>query len=159
MGPQDAAAYERRRNTLRPERVFSRSQAKFLTHLGTVVAPGLAELDSRGQWRFRTLINTMLLRRSESERRQIRLFLFVIRWLPAIVFFRPFERIPIGAQGWILRFLENAPLKLLRSGFWGLKTLLYLGYYGQPDVAEARHYVPDLKRGNELLQSGTRPLP
>lgn len=132
-------------------KVFSESQARFLVRLGARMAPGIAELDWRGRKRFRLIIRGMLLRRSGMERFQVRLLLRVIRWLPAIVFFRPFERIPVGAQDWILRRLENAPIKLLRAGFWGLKTLVYMGYYGQPEIAKTVHYTPDLQHGNDHL--------
>ena len=100
------------------------------------------------------IIRLMLLRRSGMERFQVRLFLFVLRWLPAPVFFRPFERIPNSAQTWILLRFENAPIKLFRAGFWGLKTLIYMGYYGQLEIATKVKYEPDLRHGNELLRRG-----
>jgi len=131
--------------------VFSDSQARFLLHLGRCVAPGVAELDTRGAKRFRMIIRLMLLRRSGMERFQVRLFLRVIRWLPALVFFRPFEKIPVSAQTWILLRFENAPIKLLRAGFWGLKTLMFMGYYGQLEIAKKVKYEPDLHHGNDLL--------
>lgn len=132
-------------------KVFSERQARFLLHLGETVAPGVAALDRRGQKRFRMIIRLMLLRRSNMERLQVRLFLLVLRWLPAPVFFRPFERIPASAQTWILLRFENAPIKLFRAGFWGLKTLIFMGYYGQLAIAKKVRYEPDLRRGNELL--------
>ena len=133
-------------------KVFSERQARFLLQLGQCVAPGVADLDTRGKKRFRMIIRLMLLRRSGMERFQVRLFLLVLRWLPAPVFFRPFERIPSSAQTWILLRFENAPIKLFRAGFWGLKTLIFMGYYGQLEIAAKVHYEPDLRHGNELLQ-------
>jgi len=140
-------------------KVLGDSQARFLVHLGTRMAPGIAGLDRRGVKRFRLVIRRMLLRRSAAERFQVRLLLFVIRWLPAPVFLRPFERIPRGAQDWILRRFETAPFRLLRAGFWGLKTLVFMGHYGQPNVAREIHYTPDLRRGNDYLETAANPPP
>ena len=54
-------------------------------------------------------------------------------------------------QNWLLRTIEAAPLKLVRAGFWGLKTLIFLGYYGQRQTAAAIHYTPSLRNGNDFL--------
>ena len=131
--------------------VFSDRQAAFVLHLATRLVPEAASLDPRRRRRIRLIMRRMLRRRSGGERFQVRLFLWVIRWLPAPVFFRPFERVPTGVQNWLLRRLESAPLKLVRAGFWGFKTLIFLGYYGQKQTAAAIHYTPSLHNGNDFL--------
>ena len=131
--------------------VFSDRQAAFVLHLATRLVPEAASLDPRRRRRIRLIMRRMLRRRSGAERFQVRLFLWIIRWLPAPVFFRPFERTPTGVQNWLLRRLESAPLKLVRSGFWGFKTLIFLGYYGQKPTATAIHYTPSLHNGNDFL--------
>ena len=30
--------------------------------------------------------------------------------------------------------MENAPLLLMRRGFWGIKTLVFMGYYGRDEA-------------------------
>lgn len=131
--------------------VFSARQAAFLQHLATRIIPEASGMSARQAKRLRLIVRGMLRRRSGMERFQVRVFLFAIRWLPAVVYFRPFERIPEHAQDGILGWLEAAPLKLIRAGFWGLKTLIFMGYYGQPAIQEDIGYTPSLHDGNEFL--------
>jgi hypothetical protein len=51
----------------------------------------------------------------------------------------------------ILRYLQDHPVERIRCGFWGLRTLAFLGYYGRPEVAHAIGYRPD-PRGWEAVQ-------
>jgi hypothetical protein len=62
-----------------------------------------------------------------------------------------FERLPGERQDRWLGFLENAPLTLLRVGIWGLKTLVFLGYYTQDGVQQRIVYVPSKEEGNVRL--------
>jgi hypothetical protein len=39
--------------------------------------------------------------------------------------------------------LETARLVLVRRGFWGLRTLILMGYYGRPAAAAAIGYRAD----------------
>lgn len=133
------------------KKVFSRRQAAFLQHLATRIVPEARNLSPAQRKRLRMTIRLMLLQRSGMERFQIRLFLFAMRWLPALLYLRPFERIPAQAQDRFLAFLESAPLKVVRAGFWGLKTLIFMGYYGQGQIARDIHYTPSLEHGNEYL--------
>ncbi|RDD60764.1 hypothetical protein DRB17_16330 [Ferruginivarius sediminum] len=133
------------------KKVFSDRQAAFLQHLATRMVPEARDLNAAQRRRLRMTIRLMLRRRSGMERLQVRLFLFVIRWLPALRYLRPFERMPESAQDRFLAFLEAAPLKVIRAGFWGLKTLVFMGYYGQADIAKEIHYTPSLHHGNEYL--------
>jgi hypothetical protein len=48
--------------------------------------------------------------------------------------------------------LESSPVRLLRVGVWGLKTLIFMGYYGQPVIAARTGYTPSLD-GNEVLRA------
>ena len=64
---------------------------------------------------------------------------------------RWFERLPGERQDRWLRFLENAPLTLLRVGIWGLKTLVFLGYYTQDGVQRRILYLPSKEEGNVRL--------
>jgi hypothetical protein len=41
-----------------------------------------------------------------------------------------------------LRWFHDAPLAPLRHGFWGVKTLIFMGYYGRPEAAAEIGYRP-----------------
>ena len=60
---------------------------------------------------------------------------------------------PAGLQRACLHLLENFPLRLVRVGMWGLKTLVYLGYYGQDSVERRIHYWPSKHEGNQRLHA------
>jgi hypothetical protein len=101
------------------------------------------------------LVDEALGERSPSLRRQFSLLLSVLRWSPIARFGRPLDRLGPDAQDAVLRWFQNAPLQKLRGGFWGLRTLIYLGYYGRPAVAANIAYHPS-RDGNALLHDRTR---
>ena len=47
-------------------------------------------------------------------------------------------------------FLQDHPVERIRCGFWGLRTLVFLGYYGRPSGVQATGYRAD-PRGWEAL--------
>jgi hypothetical protein len=49
----------------------------------------------------------------------------------------------------LLRGIENSRLLLLRRGIWGLRTLVFMGYYARPEAAAALGYAA-APRGWEL---------
>jgi hypothetical protein len=54
-----------------------------------------------------------------------------------------------------LRWFQDHPLQIVRGGFWGARTLLLLGYYGQPDAGASIAYTPSLD-GNAVLHARSR---
>jgi len=47
-------------------------------------------------------------------------------------FGRPFTSLEPSRRGSFLGAVQDAPWLLVRRGFWGLRTLVFLGYYGRP---------------------------
>ena len=89
--------------------------------------------------------------RPRLQQLEFKLLLFAIRWMTVPFTLHRFERLPGERQDRWLGFLENAPLTLLRVGIWGLKTLVFLGYYTQDGVLRRIVYVPSKEEGNVLL--------
>ena len=59
----------------------------------------------------------------------------------------PFTRALAGrAHALSLRASSTLPLLLLRRGFWGLRTLVFLGYYARPEAAAEIGYRADAPR-------------
>jgi len=54
-----------------------------------------------------------------------------------------------------LRWFQNFPVQLIRSGFWGVRTLVMMSYYGRPDVAALVGYHPS-DEGNAVLHARAR---
>jgi hypothetical protein len=54
---------------------------------------------------------------------------------------RRFPRLaPAGRVRCLLRF-QDSPILLLRRGFWGLRTLAFMGYYGRAEAAAGIGYA------------------
>jgi hypothetical protein len=88
------------------------------------------------------LVDQTLASRPAATIRQLELFLTLLRWAPLLRYGRRFETLAPARQDAVLRAAQDAPLQLLRSGFWGVRTLAYLGYYGRPDVYPSIGYTP-----------------
>jgi len=106
------------------------------------IVPEVAGLDAGGRERFLEIIDQALRERPPAIRRQIAVFLGVIRQAPRLRFGHSFERLGAGRQERVLRWLQDCPVSLLRKGFWGLKALVFMGYYGQPEVWPEIGYAP-----------------
>ena len=65
-------------------------------------------------------------------------------------FGRPFESLAGDRQDRVLRWLEGGPVSLLRKGFWGLKVMVFMGYYGQVESWPEIGYAPE-RDGNARL--------
>lgn len=118
------------------------------------VAPASRDLTPAARADFLRLIDRVLAPRRPLEVLQLRLFLHVVRWLPLLRYGRPFESLTPARQDDFLGWLERAPAPLLRQGFWGLKTLIFLGQYGRPEAGAAAGYAPSWE-GNERLHDRT----
>ena len=133
-------------------RVLSEKQAAFLLTLARRIVPETRELGPEEEKAFFEIVERALVARPRSVRRQLGLFLFVLRWLPVFRYGARLERLPTVKQDSVLRWLQDNRRSLVRNGFWGIKTLIFMGYYGRPEVGERVGYYPS-KTGNELLHA------
>jgi hypothetical protein len=128
-------------------------KAEFLRVLAARIVPETAELDTGGMSRFFGLIDEALLERPPSVRRQFGIYLGILRWAPLARFGGPFEKLSEDRQDAVLRWFESCPVGLLRAGFWGLKVLIFMGYYGQPETNAVVGYAPQ-RDGRAGLHAG-----
>lgn len=115
-----------------------------------VMVPPSEDLAPAAWDAYFAIIGETLVGQSFALRAQIALFLAAVRWLPLLRYGAPFERLSRPQQERFLHWLEAHPVRLIRTGFWGLKTLVYMGYYGRRDVWPRLHYAP-LLEGNWAL--------
>lgn len=73
---------------------------------------------------------SLLSNRPARLRRGLLAFVWVVRWLPAPRWGRRFDRLPPARQDAFLRWLQGSRLLPLRLGFWGLRSLILIAYYG-----------------------------
>ena len=139
-----ATAKESSRSVLAPVRVVFRAVV-------VTVVPEAKQLDETGWLALEELVEDALEIRSPALRGQLQLFLFAIEWLPVLRYGRTFGALGDEQRGRILRYLQNHQVERIRCGFWGLRTLALLGYYGRPEAAYAIGYCPEA-RGWEAVQ-------
>jgi hypothetical protein len=104
------------------------------------VVPEASSLDEKAWAEAEALIERTLGRRPAGVQRQLVVFLRAIEFLPRLRWGRPFTALLPEERTRFLSGLEHAPLLLLRRGFWGLRTLVFLGYYARPEAAAAIGY-------------------
>jgi len=132
--------------------VLSVRQRTFLLRLAHVLVPDMKNLSREREARFFELVDELLATRPASVVRLIGIFLVFLRWFPLLRFGGRLDRLSKERQVRALHWFEEAPVGLIRTGFWGVKTLVFMGYYAQPEIAEGLSYTPS-RTGNEKLHA------
>src|SRR5262245_26081412 len=108
--------------------------------LATVFIPETGAADESAWLRLEAIVSDALAMRPRAMRRQVLLF---IRILDALALARHRRTLAALDQATRTRFIEgiatSRPL-LLRRGVWGLRTLVQMGWYTQPEVQRALGY-------------------
>jgi hypothetical protein len=134
---------------------LTRSQRAFLLAIAVRIVPASATMPPGARDAMMDLIDETLASRTPAMRRQLGLFLAAMRWLPCLRYLRPLDRLDGSRQDVALRWFQNHPLQIVRGGFWGVRTLVLLGYYGQPGAGPSIRYTPSLD-GNGILHARAR---
>ncbi len=111
--------------------------------IACTIVPEAVSLDEKAWADFERLTDAALGDRPPALQRRLQLFLRAIDWLPLLRFGRRFHSLQPAQRARFLAGLENHVVQLIRSGFWGLRTLVLLGYYGRPEAAAAIGYHAD----------------
>lgn len=108
--------------------------------LATTIVPAASTLDENGWNEVERLIDRGLASRPASIARQLRVLVRALDVIPLLRFGRRFRDLDDARRTRFLRAIENAPLLILRRGFWGLRTLVFMGYYGRAEAVAAIGY-------------------
>jgi hypothetical protein len=127
-------------------------QWALLLAVGARLVPEVAALDTDQRGAFRTIIDEALADRPAAMRRQLGIFLGLVERAPLIRFGSTFTRLAPTRQDRVLRWFQDAPVELLRKGFWGMKALVLMGYYARPEAAAEVGWTPSFA-GNERLHA------
>jgi hypothetical protein len=114
--------------------VLGRVRPVFRAVAETVV-PEAARLDEAGWRRLERIVEDALAMRPPMLHRQLRALLRVIHFLPVARWGRTFPALTPRQRERFLARLQDAPAFTLRRGFWGLRTLVLMGYYARPEAA------------------------
>ncbi len=103
--------------------------------LATAIVPEATRLTT-GEWlELEAIIEDYLSRRPEAIRRQLRLFVRLLAAASFARYGRPLTALDPARRTRFLAAVQDAPILLLRRGFWGLRTMVYLGYYSRAEAA------------------------
>ncbi len=132
-----------------PQRpVVGRARAAFRA-VATTIVPEAGHLGPSEWDDVEAIIGRALGGRPPRLRRQLALLLVLLEWLPLLRYGRRLSRLDPARRLAFLERVEAAPLVVVRRGFWGLRTLILMGYYGRPAAAAAIGYRAD-PRGWEV---------
>src|SRR5881398_528934 len=106
--------------------------------VATCVVPEASRLDA-AQW------DEMAAIVARAMQRQLALFLILLEWFPLVRYGRRLSRLDPARRTKFLDRLQRSPLLLLRRGFWGVRTLVLMGYYGRPAAAAEIGYRADAR--------------
>jgi hypothetical protein len=129
---------------------LSGKEQAILSAVARRVVPGLAGADAATAERFLEIIDDALLARPAAVRRQVGAFLGLISRLPIVRYGRGFEGLNAARQDAVLGWLQECPVSLFQKGFWGLKSLIFMGWFGQVELWPELGYEP-ITHGNERL--------
>jgi hypothetical protein len=73
------------------------------------------------------------------------LFMRLLEWLPVFRYGHRLTRLSVECRSRFLERLQDSPWLLLRRGVWGLRTLLFMGYYARPEAGRAIGYRADAR--------------
>ena len=122
---------------------LSGTHASFFMVVAETITPEVASLDPDGRARMEAIVDTALFDRDAATRRQFGTFLGVIKMAPVLRYGRSFDRLGADQRAAVLRWFQDCPISLLRKGFWGLKVLVFMGYYGQEENWARIGYAPE----------------
>jgi hypothetical protein len=108
----------------------------------TTVVPEAAALDVRAWGEVESVVARALADRDPRVRRQLATFLRLLQILPVARHGRTFTRLSAAQRTAFLESVERSPIMIVRRGFWGLRTLIFMGYYTREDVGAAIGYRP-----------------
>ncbi len=102
------------------------------------------------EWRaFGDVVEHALAARPAAVRRQLGLFILILNLMALVHHGRPLRGLAPERRARFLADVENSRLLLFRRGFWGIRTLVFMGYYARPASAAALGYAA-APRGWEL---------
>jgi gluconate 2-dehydrogenase subunit 3-like protein len=114
-----------------------------LRAIACTIVPEAAAMGENAWQEFHALLDAALGDRPPALQRRLQFFLRAIEWMPLLRFGRRFTSLSLAQRAQFLASLENHSLQIIRSGFWGLRTLVLLGYYGRPAAIAGIGYAAD----------------
>jgi hypothetical protein len=104
------------------------------------IVPDVGVPDDAGWRAFFETIDAALALRPPRQRRQFQLFLRLIEARALVGTRTRFRELSVERRRAVLERFQDSRVLLLRRGFWGVRTLVLMGYYTQQRAADAIGY-------------------
>lgn len=114
-----------------------------LRAIAGAVVPEAERLNDAEWAEMEGIVEWAVAQRPRAMQRQLVTFIRAINVLPVARFGRTFAALDPARRTRVLRALESHPLLVLRRGFWGLRTLLFMGFYTRPEAMREIGYAAD----------------
>ena len=108
--------------------------------LATTIVPEAAGLDEAGWRAVKAVVDEALAARPKALRRRLLLFIRVLSWISVARYGKRLASLDARRRASFLSSVERSRLLLVRRGFWGLRALVFLGYWTRPEAAVAIGY-------------------
>lgn len=102
--------------------------------LATTIVPEATKLPPAEWEEVEVIVERGVANRPAKIRRQLRLFVTILMVLPLFRFGRTFRALDEDQRTRFLLSIQDSPLLLLRRGFWGIRTLVFMGYYSRANA-------------------------
>jgi hypothetical protein len=136
------------------EQVLAPHRDTFRAFAATVV-PEMTLLDPSAWADVERTVEHALARRPRAMRRQLGLLLRAIDTLPLLRYGRRFTALDPARRERLIDALQRTPVKLIRRGIWGLRTLVLMGYYTRAATVRAVGYRADARGWDAPRGDGT----
>jgi hypothetical protein len=124
-------------------------RSKTFRAIAEAVVPEAAQLDGAGWDAFHGIITHAVSQRPARMERQLAMFVRLLNVMSYAHNRRALHRLDLPARTRFLEQVQNSPYLLIRRGFWGIRTLILMGYYARPECMPAIGYAAHV-RGWEM---------
>jgi hypothetical protein len=131
-----------------------RDDAVFRAIAETIV-PEAAQLSAADWIAANAVIDHALAQRPPALVHQLSSFITLIDLFSILRFGRRFSKLSPPRRYQLLHAIEQSRVAVLRKGMWGLRTLMFMGFYARPSAADAIGYRAHAEGWSRLKRAGT----
>lgn len=113
--------------------------------IATSVVPETVAMTAAEWSAFDAVIAGALSKRPASVRRQLGLLLRILSFLSMARYGRSLSALTLEQRHSLLKRIESSRLLLFRRGFWGIRTLVLMGYYARHETGAALGYAANAR--------------
>jgi hypothetical protein len=119
---------------------MSLANAPTFRAIATTIVPEAAQLSPREWEQFGEVISSALAKRPARMRRQLSWFIRILDIAARLRYWHGVPHLSLEQRTQLLTAFQNSRVLLLRRGLWGVRTLVFMGYYARPEVAATLGY-------------------